>query len=298
MEFLSDIFQFLYLFIDSFGFLVLSALGLAIIFGMMGLINLAHGEYIMLGAYITTISAQNGMHFILAVICGALGVGLFGGLVDRLVIKHLYKRPLDSVVASWGISLIMSQGMLVLMGPSIPGLSTPMGSVDVAGDTYSVYRIFLGFLVILIMIILYVLFKKTKFGLYSRATMQNAEVAKSLGINSDKMYCATYILGAALAGLTGGLYGPTLSIVPTMGSNFMMLSFVTVVVGGADPMTGTLLSGASLSLVNGSLSMIFGTLMGRLGLLVVAILFIRVLPEGFSGVVERRLLSMKKIVKG
>lgn len=284
----------MYLFIDSFGFLIISALGLAIIFGMMGIINLAHGEYIMLGAYITTLTAAAGMPFIIALLCGSLGVGLFGGIVDRLIIRHLYKRPLDSVVASWGVSLIMSQGMLVLMGPSIPGLSTPMGSINVGQFDYSVYRIFLGFLAIFIMIVLYVLFKKTKFGLHSRATMQNAVIARNLGINSDRMYCMTYILGSVLAGLAGALYAPTLSIVPTMGSNFMMLSFVTVVVGGADPMTGTLLSGGLLSLFNGGLSMIFGTLMGRLGLLVVAILFIRVLPEGFSGLVERQTLRVNR----
>lgn len=294
MDFLSEAFKLIYLLIDNFGFLVLASLGMAVIFGMMGLINLAHGEYIMLGAYITTIVAKAGLPFVLAALCGSIGVGLFGGIIDRIIIRRLYHRPLDSVVASWGISLIMSQGMLVLMGPSISGLSTPMGTMTILYNNYSVYRIFLGIFSLILIVSLYILFKKSKFGLHSRATMQNAEVAKSMGINSDKMYCSTYILGSALAGLTGALYAPTLSIVPTMGSNFMMFSFVTVVVGGTDPILGTLFSAASLSAVNSILSMLFGTLFGRLGLLLVAILFLRVLPSGFSGIVENVILANRK----
>ena len=288
------IFNFVYQFMDSFSFLVLAAIGLAIIFGMMGLINLAHGEYIMLGAYITTIAAAKGVWLPIAIVCGALGVAVFGGIVDRLIISRLYKRPLDSVVASWGISLLLSQGILVLFGPSMQGVSTPMGSFKVGENNYSTYRVFLAVFVVVLLLGLYCLFKYTKFGLHSRATMQNAEIARSLGVNSNRMYLSTYMLGSALAGLCGGLYAPTMSIVPTFGSNFMVQSFVTVVVGGSEPMIGTLLSGSALGVINSTLSQLFGTLIGRLGLLLVAIAFIRVLPDGFSGLVDKYRLKVRR----
>src|SRR5699024_1440581 len=115
---LENLFNIIYQFMDSFSFLTLAAIGLAIIFGMMGIINLAHGEFIMLGAYITTITAMAGVPLPIAIIVGSISVGVFGFIVDKLIIRHLYGRPLDSVVATWGLSLIMGQGMLVLMGPS------------------------------------------------------------------------------------------------------------------------------------------------------------------------------------
>ena len=132
---------YLYQFCDNFSFLVLSAMGLSIIFGMMGIINLAHGEFIMLGAYITTFFATNGVPLPLAILFGAVGTGIFGFIIDRLIICHLYSRPLDSVVATWGISLVMCQGMRVLFGSSIAGTSTPLGSFTVDGTKYSIYRL-------------------------------------------------------------------------------------------------------------------------------------------------------------
>lgn len=276
----------LYQFCDSFSFLVLSAMGLAIIFGMMGIINLAHGEFIMLGAYATTLIASKGVPLIIAILLGAVLTGIFGLIIDRLIIFRLYKRPLDSVVATWGISLILSQGMLVLMGPSLKGISTPFGSFTLGGEKYSVYRIVLTVISLLLVALVYYIFVHTKFGLNARATMQKNDIASSLGVNTNKMYAITFMIGSAIAGLAGGLYAPTMSITPTFGNNFMMQSFVTVIVGGANPLIGTVISAGALGIVNSVLSMFYGTFAGRVGLLIVAIIFIRVCPKGFSGLVK------------
>ena len=286
----------LYQFCDSFSFLILAAMGLSIIFGMMGIINLAHGEFIMLGAYITTFFATNSVPLPIAILLGTLGTGVFGFIMDRLIICRLYSRPLDSVVATWGISLIMCQGMRVLFGSSMAGVSTPLGSFTVDGGKYSVYRLVLAGIAVLLVIAVYLLFMHTKIGLHARATMQNCDIANSLGVNSNKMYALTFAFGSALAGLCGGLYAPTMSITPDMGSNFMMESFVTVIVGGANPLVGTVLAGGVLGAVRSTLEMLFSTFMGRVGLLIVAILFIRLVPKGFSGLVEniRRKLEVKK----
>jgi branched-subunit amino acid ABC-type transport system permease component len=120
-------FNALYQFQVSFSFLILSAIGLAVIFGMMGVINLAHGEFMMLGAYITTIAATHGVPLVVAVLVAALGVGLFGAIVEILVVRRLYGRLLDSVAATWAVGLILSQGMLILTGPSMQGFRLHSG---------------------------------------------------------------------------------------------------------------------------------------------------------------------------
>lgn len=284
-----NIFDLIYQFMDNFAFLILSAIGLAIIFGMMGIINLAHGEFIMLGAYITTLAATSGVPLVLAILLSVIGVGIFGWVVDRLIIHRLYGRTLDSVVATWGISLIMGQGMLILFGPSLAGVSTPLGSISIAGGTYSVYRILLFVIAVLVLVAMYWLFMHTKFGLYSRATMQKNDIARTMGVNTNKMYSFTFMIGAAFAGLTGGLYASTMAISPSFGSGFLMPSFVTVIVGGANPLIGTVLSGGILGVVNSLLDVVWGTFYGRLGLLIVAIIVIRLLPKGLSGLVENKL---------
>lgn len=288
MQLLYIAFDLFYQFMNSFSFLILSAVGLAIVFGMMGIINLAHGEFIMLGAYITTMLAVAGIPLPVAIIMGSLGVGIFGFFIDRLIICRLYGRPLDSVVATWGISMIMGQGMLIIFGPSLQGVSTPLGSLSIGGGTYSTYRIILFAISILLLVFMYWLFMHTKFGLHSRATMQKPAIASSLGVNTNKMYSLTFVLGSAFAGLTGGIYAPTMAISPSFGTGFLMPSFVTVIVGGANPLIGTVLSGGTLGFVDSLLANIYGTFIGRLGLLTVAIIVIRLIPLGFSGLVEKK----------
>ena len=282
-------FNYFYQFLDSFAFLVLAVAGLAVIFGMMGIINLAHGEFIMLGAYVFTILAKSNVHLIISITVATAVVGAFGFVVDKGVVSRLYDRPLDSVVATWGISLLLRQGMLIILGPSIPGLTTPMGTFAIGGSTYSIYRLILAAIAIVVLVGMYFLFMHTKFGLYSRATMQSNEIAQSLGVNAKKMYSYTFMFGSALAGLCGALYAPTMTITPTMGQAFQNDSFVTVIVGGANPLTGSALSGGVLGVIQSVLAVNYGTFIGKIGLLVVAIVVIRVMPTGLSGLVEKRM---------
>ena len=126
MNFLSLLFGFLYQCSDAFAFLVLAASGLAVIFGMMGVINLAHGEFIMCGAYVTSATARVGLPLPAAILCGALAAGTVGLAVERLVVRQLYGRPLDTIVATWGLSLIATQGTLIVLGSSMPGIGVPI----------------------------------------------------------------------------------------------------------------------------------------------------------------------------
>jgi branched-chain amino acid transport system permease protein len=137
----STAFQLIYQFGDAFAFLVISAAGLAVIFGMMGIINLAHGEFIMCGAYATVLASRAGLPLPIAIATGALAAGIVGMIIERLVIRRLYHRPVDSIVATWGISLIATQGVLIFLGSTMQGIGTPFGSVTVGAYSYSVYRL-------------------------------------------------------------------------------------------------------------------------------------------------------------
>lgn len=278
---------FLYQFGDAAAFLVLCASGLSIIFGMMGVINLAHGEFIMAGAYVTVTAAKLGLPLPLAIIVGAVVAGLIGLVLERLVIRHLYGRPLDTIVATWGISLIASQGTLILLGPSLADISTPLGSVQIGDLSYSVYRFVLMGTAVAILLGLYIVFTFTRFGVLARATIQVPHMAESLGVDTRRIYSLTFAIGAALAGATGGLYAPTMTLVPTMGSQFITEAFVTVVTGGGDVFLGTAPAGAILGFIKATMTTWQGQLAGQIGLLVAVIIVIRLLPRGVSGLILR-----------
>jgi branched-chain amino acid transport system permease protein len=190
-------------------------------------------------------------------------------------------------VATWGISLIASQGTLILLGPSLADVSTPLGSVQIGSLSYSVYRFALMGFAAAIVGGLYLLFNVTRFGVLARATIQVPHMAEALGVNTSLIYSLTFGIGAALAGATGGLYAPTMTLVPTMGGQFIMEAFVTVVVGGADVFLGTAPAGVTLGLVKAAMTTWQGQLFGQIGLLIAVILVIRVLPRGISGLLLR-----------
>lgn len=279
--------SYLYQIIDSFSFLILSSIGLAVIFGMMNIINMAHGEFIMLGAYIFTISALAGIPFIVSVLIAVLGVTVFGILIHKLIISKLHSRPMDSIVITYGMSLVMKQLIQIIFGSTMPSVSMPLGSVTAGGNVLSVYRLVLVLISIVMLVAFYMFFNYTKFGLYSRATMQNAEVAKALGINTGFEYSMTFAIGAGIAGLAGALYAPVMAVSPILGDSFIIQAFTTVVVGGGNPLIGTFLSGTVLGVISGIVSLEQGQFIGKIAMLVAAIICIRVLPGGFSGFVEK-----------
>lgn len=274
-------------FLDSFGFLVLSAIGLAVIFGMMGVINLAHGEFITIGAYGTALSYHSGLPLVAAMIVGVVLTTVFGLIVEFTVVRHLYGRLLDSMVATFGISLITMQGLRVIFGSSLEGIGTPFGAVSYGPFSYSTYRLVLAIISLLLLVGLYVLFTSTRFGTRAQATIQDEEMSRSLGVNTNRMYLLTFGVGSALAGLTGALYAPTMTLSPTMGSTFLVEAFVMVVVGGGSVLIGTIGAGTILGSVNAVFSNVYGSFAGRIALLIVTIITIRLLPNGVTGFVDQ-----------
>jgi branched-chain amino acid transport system permease protein len=257
---------------------------------MMNIINLAHGELMMLGAYTATIVVQRGVPFALAVPLAFLVVALFGIVLERLIVRRFYGRELGALVVTWGISLILSQGTLLLLGPFMPSIQIPGGSVAVGQYSFSDYWLVLIALTAAIVAALWWVYNRTKFGLQARATMQNAAMARALGVNTDRVYMLTFGLGAGLAGLSGALLAPTTSIAPFMGQQFVAPAFITVVVGGAtNVITGALGSSLILSLVRTPVGFLFGAFLGLVALLLAALIIIRLMPDGISAWLQRRL---------
>jgi urea ABC transporter permease protein UrtB len=285
---LADLFAYFYQFADVFAFLVLSAAGLAVIFGMMGIINMAHGEFIMCGAYATTFAYHAGLPLPVAQACGVVAAGVIGIVLEATLIRPLYSRPLDSLLVTWGLGLIATQGTLIVLGSSVAGIGTPSGGFRIGGYGFSVYRMILFAAAVCVLAFLYVLFKHTRFGLHARATMQNADMAQALGVRRNRIYALTFGIGAALAGLCGALYAPTMTLIPTMGATFIVEAFVTVVVGGANVLLGTMPAAVVLAVTRTTLNGFYGQVFGQIGLLLAVVLIIRVLPEGFSGWLVRR----------
>ena len=284
-----EIFSYLYQFADVFAFLILASAGLAIVFGMMGVINMAHGEFIMCGAYVTVGMVNLGLPLVLAQLCGALVAGLIGVVVEIVIIRRFYTRPADTLLATWGLSLVVTQGTVLLIGSSLGGIGTPPGSFTVGQYSFSTYRMVLFAASLAVLAFIYVVFMRTRFGVQARATMQHPAMARALGVRVNWVYALSFGLGTGLAGLCGGLYAPTMSLIPTMGSGFVVESFVTVVIGGANLLLGTAPAGVLLAVIRTGLNAWHGQIVGQIGMLIAVILVIRILPDGITGWVNKRL---------
>jgi branched-chain amino acid transport system permease protein len=294
METVSFIVSLLYQYADTISLLALSAIGLIVIFGMMGIINMAHGELMMIGAYITSYSYYAGVPTALAVVFGAIGAGVAGIILERLIIRRFYGQLLSSLVATWGLSLVLSQGALLILGPQVKSVPTPFGSFAIADLSYSYYRLFMFAAAILAIAGLWALFRFTRFGVRVRATMEQPQMARALGVDTSFIYAMTFGLGTMLAGLAGGLLALTASIGPFYGMSYTPQAFITVVVGGgADIITGLLASVITLGAIKTVFMNQFNILLGHVAMLMLAFLIIRLMPAGISDWVERRRVRIK-----
>jgi branched-chain amino acid transport system permease protein len=288
MDTLGLIASILYQFGTNAAFLLISAIGLIVILGMMRIINLAHGELMMMGAYTATIAFHRGIPFPIAAILSFLVVAVAGAILERLIVKRFYGRELGALVVTWGISLIMGQTTLVIFGPFMPAIAIPGGSFALGAFSFSVYWIALIVIAVLLLAALWWVYTRTSFGLQARATMQNPAMARALGVNTDRIYMLTFALGAGLAGFSGALMAPTVSIAPFMGQQFVAPAFITVVVGGgANVLTGAAGSSLLLSLVKTPIGFTLGAFLGTVALLLAALIIIRLMPNGISAYLQR-----------
>lgn len=265
--------------------LVIISIGLAVIFGMMRVINLAHGEFIMLGGYTVYVATDAGVNLWFAMLVLApLVVGLIGIAVERLVIRRLYGRMVDTLLASWGLSLFFVGIVTTIFGNTTTSqIASPFGAVRIGAYSMSGYDFFLIIVAVIIVAALYGVLRYTKFGLLARGTMQNADMAAALGVNPARIYMVTFGLGAALSGLAGGLLAPLSAVLPTMGAAFVAKAFITVISGGTAILFGTASASALLGSVNTAVTYLTTPVLGEVALLLSAIILLRLLPRGITG---------------
>lgn len=271
--------------------LALITLGLGVIYGMMRIINLAHGEFMMLGAYTAVVAVDAGINIWVAMlVLPPLIVGLIGLVIERTVIRFLYGRMMDTMLATWGISLGLIGLTTTLYGNVVRGVSTPVGSFEIGRYGASLYSLVIIAAALAALSGMFALLRFTRFGLILRATMQNPKMAAAFGVSPDRIYMATFALGAGLAGLAGGVLAPISGVSPAMGTAYIARAFITVLGGGPAIITGTGLASGLFGTINELVAFKTTPVIGDVVLLLAAILLIRVLPQGITGRYLRRSL--------
>jgi len=265
-------------------FLVLTSAGLAIVFGMMRVINLAHGEFVMLGGYTTIACAKAGINVYFAMIVIApLIVGLWGLIVERFIIRFLYGRMIDTMLATWGLSLLMVGAVTLIFGNTAVSIPAPIPGYELGSYQMGGYNLFIIAITILLIIAMWAVLRFTRAGLIARGAMQGPDVVAGLGYNPRKVYMVTFTIGAAISGLAGGVLAPLTGLLPSSGGAYIAKAFITVITGGAAVISGTLSSGILLGIVNQLTSFGSGPVIGDIAMLALAIVLLRLMPQGITG---------------
>jgi branched-chain amino acid transport system permease protein len=258
---------------------------------MMKVINLAHGEFMMLGAYTAVTANQAGINiWISMLLLPPLFVGIVGLVLERTLIRFLYGRIIDTMLATWGVSLGLIGLMATIFGNNVRSVSTPMGGFSIGRYGASLYSFVIIAAAGLSLVAMLSLLRYTRFGLILRATMQNPNMAAALGVSPPAIYMAAFALGSALAGLAGGVLAPISGVSPGMGAAYIAKAFITVLGGGPAIITGTGLASSVFGLINELVSFQTTPIIGDVALLAAAVLMIRILPQGITGRFLRRSL--------
>ncbi|HXE00186.1 MAG TPA: hypothetical protein VN646_26760 [Candidatus Acidoferrum sp.] len=271
--------------------LALISIGLAIIFGMMRVINLAHGEFLMLGGYAAIVATNHGVNIWFSMLVVApVVVGIIGVIAERAIIRFLYGRMIDTLLATWGLSLFFIGAVTTIFGNTVAGIGAPLGSIAVGRYTISLYRVVLIGITAIILAVIFVVLRRTRLGLIARATMENPDMAAALGVSPARVYATTFGVGAALTGVAGGLLAPISGILPTVGAAYVAKAFITVISGGTAILAGTVAASGLFGSVGQLLTYFTTPVIGEAGLLAAAILLLRLLPHGITGKFFRRSL--------
>ena len=263
--------------------LALISAGLAVVFGMMKVINFAHGEFMMLGGY-TTITAVNlGINvFVAMLIIAPLIVGVIGLIVERLIIRHLYGRLVDTMLATWGLSLLLVGIVSTIFGNTTTSITTPISGFAVGDYQVNGYNFFIISIAAILLVAMSVLLKTTRLGLIARGTMQRSETAAALGYSPNRVYMATFFCGSALTGLAGAVFAPLVGLVPTSGSAYLAEAFITVVAGGPALIVGLLSSATIFGAINQIVTFASTAVLGEVAILIAAVIILRLIPQGIT----------------
>jgi branched-chain amino acid transport system permease protein/urea transport system permease protein len=264
--------------------IVLVAMGLVIIFGLMNVINMAHGELFLLGAYTLVTVERAGGGFWIGLALAPIVVGIAGLVIEELVIRHVYHRFIDTILATWGLSIAIKQAVVVVFGPASHTVAMPLPfAVEIMGLDYPVYRLFIMAVSLAVIFGTFWLFFRTRYGLTARGVIANRAMAASLGINTRRLDRATFAFGAALAGLAGAVMAPLMSVDPQMGLGFLVPAFLSILVGGAGHLAGTLVGATVIGGTDTLAANIWSPVVAQIIVFSMAIVVIRLFPRGIVG---------------
>lgn len=264
--------------------LLLVTLGLVIIFGLMNVINMAHGELFLLGAYTVVAVDRAGGGFWLSLLAAPVALAAIGLLMEELVVRHVYHRFIDTILATWGLSIVIKQAVIIAFGPTAQQVSNPLPhAVSIVGAIYPTYRLFIMAVSVLVAAATFLLFYRTKLGLAARAVIANRPMASSLGINTRRMDRFTFAFGAGLAGLAGAVMAPLMSVDPQMGVGFLIPAFLSILVGGSGTLLGALLGTTLIAGASTVVSSIWTQIIAQVVVFSLAIVVIRLFPQGLTG---------------
>jgi urea transport system permease protein len=272
--------------------LLLAAIGLAITFGVMGVINMAHGEMVMIGAYCTFVvqevirsryPALFDYSLLIAVPLAFLVAGAVGVVIERSIIRFLYGRPLETLLATWGLSLVLQQAVRTIFGPTNREVGNPSwmsGAFDLGQISITYNRLWILCFTLAVFAILLLMLRFTSLGLQMRAVTQNRRMAASMGIATSRVDALTFGLGSGIAGIAGVALSQIDNVSPNLGQSYIIDSFMVVVFGGVGNLWGTLVGAFTLGIANKFLEPVAGAVLGKIAILVLIILFIQKRPRG------------------
>ncbi len=261
--------------------LAVLALGLGVIFGLLGVLNIAHGEFIMIGAYCAYVVESWHWPYLAAVPLTLVVCVMIGAAVERIMIRPLYRRPFDTLVATWGLSLLLRKSAEALFGPGFHSLTIPLpGTVRVLGTDYPIYRLFLIAIAAIVMTALVTWYGRSRTGTRIRAMVGNPELAQAQGLSVRRLAAGTFIAGTCFAGLGGVMVAPLVPVQPFMGLDYVLRAFFVLVVGGLGSVPGLLSGAAAIGGIDSVISAVSNATDGYFAVLVIAIGFLWLRPRG------------------
>ena len=280
--------------------LLLAALGLAITYGLMGVINMAHGELIMIGAYATYVvqvffrkylPEAFDSYLLVALPIAFLSSAVVGAVIERLVLRRLYGRPLETLLATWGISLILIQATRSLFGAQNVGVENPAwmsGGIELMSNlTLPLNRIIIIGFAMTVLLGMVFLITRTRLGLFVRGVTQNRPIAASMGVNTERIDMLAFALGSGIAGLAGAALSQIGNVGPDLGQSYIVDSFLVVVLGGVGQLAGTVYAALGLGILNKLLEGLAGAVLAKIAVLVMIVIFIQKRPQGIFALTGR-----------
>ena len=268
-----------YLYITAI--LALVVLGLAVVFGLLGVMNMAHGEFVMLGAYSAVVVQAAGLPLLLSIPLAIAVSAAAGALVEWVVIRHLYRRPFDTFLATWGLAVLLREAVEALFGREYRSVDQLLpGTVDLAGIEYPVYRLVLLAFVVALLACLMLWYRRSNTGARIQAMVSNPPLAAAVGIDTARLARWTFVFGVSTAGLAGALLAPLVRVEPYMGLDYLLSSFFILVVGGLGTLEGMLLGSAAISGTDTVVSAVFDKTAGYISVLAISIVFLWLRPHG------------------